>query len=70
MSCKTWKNAKNISFRLHFEPEKESNELNGNAEPREECTAKGKKENEANEWHVKNVRKIIGEFNESYEKKF
>lgn len=31
---------------------------------------KEKKEDEANEWHVKNVRKIIGEFNESYEKKF
>lgn len=69
MSCKTWKNAKNISFRLHFEPEKESNELNGNAEQRR-MHSKRKKENEANEWHVKNVRKIIGEFNESYEKKF
>lgn len=28
------KNAKNISYSLHFEPEKESNELNGNAEKR------------------------------------
>lgn len=37
---------------------------------REKNAQQKEKENEANEWHVKNVRKIIGEFNESYEKKF
>lgn len=30
---------------------------------REKNAQQKKKENEANEWHVKNVRKIIGEFN-------